>query len=218
MDKIFKLLGLTEAASPEELESAIKALIAKAEKSPEPKPSEDDTAKMVATWIGASGVTTKSELVEFVTKPADRQQTIDPAKFVPVEEHTKVLTRLAALEGDKQKAEIDNLIKSALDAGKPVKPIEASIRALYTANPDEARKLIDGLQPVVVMGQITGNGGTDAGSRQSVIAKALSEYESDQGAKKITSKFAFVSQALSDANLDALTKEEREKHGINLPV
>jgi len=141
------------------------------------------------------------------------------AKFVDVNEHTKLHERLAAIEKIEKERTFEAACNAPENFGKVHAGNRAHLRTLYDADKAAFDGLLKTLTPAVsgtsVFEPENASGGAAAG-RENVIAKAKASLKAEiaSGRTVVCSEEAWVNLALRDAKQKPLTEAEIASNGI----
>ncbi len=141
--------------------------------------------------------TALAQLSTLVQKARDQEQQIaalkasqfDPAKHIPLDEHQKLTTELAALKSTSDKAEHERLMTAALSDARILPPNEAYWRAQPLA---ALQAFLKEAKPLAALkGTQTGGnppaGGADLDTKDSnAIAQAALKYQQEQAQAGVT--------------------------------
>lgn len=122
--------------------------------------------------------------------------------------------QLKAAATDRQ---VDELVSKAVAENK-INPLNEddfeACRELARKDPAMFKKMMDGRTPYAQPGRTETPTGLHKGgkSREQVIEGAEKTFENDASLHKVTSKVAYVNQALRESSLSVLSQDEREKY------
>jgi len=148
-----------------------------------PLDTGDDTMLTALSTLAAKAVAQEAQIATL------KANQFDPAKHIPLTEHTKLATELAALKATGDKAEHDRLMTAALNDLTIAPPNEAYWRAQPLA---ALQAFLKDAKPLAVLNVTqtggrapAGTGGTDATDAES-IAQAALKYQREQAQAGIT--------------------------------
>lgn len=214
MNNVVKALGLADGAD----ETAVVAAIN------ERRTKDTERRAVLCRALGIAESADDAALLAAVNeakaaaKKAATAAEPDPTKFVPIEAHRQSVERLAKVEGDLTAINCAEFITQGQNDGRLCDANKATWEARFKANPADAREAIklvpEGTYPkngrVVNSASATSGGGaTGGGDRTKVINEARRQYDDNRVLHGLTSRKAFVLDALRQAKHEpALTKDE----------
>lgn len=149
---------------------------------------------------------------------ADALVAAHKAKFVDVNEHTRLGERLAALEKIEKERTFEAACNSPENVGKVHAGNREPLRKLYDADKGAFDALLKTITPAVSGTSVfEPEAASGAGtSREKVIAKARGAHKAEiaSGRTVVCTEEAWVNLALRDAKLDPLTQAEVASNGI----
>ena len=141
------------------------------------------------------------------------------ADFVPRKEHKVLSDRLAELEKRDTDREVEVVIASLVDANKINPNDEEQVKACraYAEKDLDGFKAFMASQPAYMSpGRSVTPTADKGGSRESVIAASVREYdEQEPTAKALCRQLAWVNDDLRGKNLAVMTADEKTKLGVN---
>jgi len=203
--KLLELLALSEDASEEQVLEAVTALKDEKNKA---------TGKLtkVCSSLGVDADASTEDIgakVLALKSPLDK---VDVSKVAILE--TKVeeqATELKALKANAAERDAEELVAQALEDGKLVNAQRDEMLSLATDDPERFKKIIASAPVVRQPGKTDpppDDGATGGGDRKTIITKAGREYADNAALHALTSRKAFVSDALREAGKDELSDEE----------
>lgn len=152
-EELLKLLGLAKDATEEQIKAAI-----------------------VALKSGVDAVQGELEAARTALAAAKAETgTVDPAKYVPIAAVGELQAQVAALRGQVDGREIDELVRSALDEGRLVPAMEGWARDLGKKDIAALRTYIDAAAPIAALKstQTGGQGPRDKNGALSDVQMAV---------------------------------------------
>ena len=212
MNEILKALGLKDGATEAECVSAI----SKMQTDLKAATSRPAVAAAISRSLALPETATEEQVVEAISKAKTSEP--NPSKFVPMDEHSKVTSRVAALEAELSAGKSATFIERGIKAGKITSAMKGMWERAFKSDPAQAEKDLEAA-PVIAPADgrvISSSAGAASGGndRQAVISREAAEWEAHRNDREMfASKAAFINDGLRVAGLKIMTKEEMEKAG-----
>jgi phage I-like protein len=162
-EETLKLLGLSKDATEEQINQAVAALKAKADKAG-------------ALEQGQTALKTKAENLEqevAALKAGGGSGEPDPSKYVSVQVVKDLQSQVAALSTRMQGSEVDQLVKTGLDDGRLIPSMEDWARKLGEKDVAQLRAYLDNAQPIAALTSSQTQGNPPQGGDSKLSADEL---------------------------------------------
>lgn len=134
-EKLKAALGLDETATVEDAVKAIEGLNTAVA-------SKTETIKAMTDALKIEEDAKTEDVVATCSKLIESSSSVDPSKYVPMEEYKAVCSKLGQQDADAQKAKIDALIDGAIEGGKITPASRDHFHAFASQNYAECEALI----------------------------------------------------------------------------